>query len=180
MLVLYFLVQKLQLARADARIAFAAAALHIISPAGVFLSAPCPESLFSFLSFTGTWLLLHSTCSSDPRNIVQDGFILVAGAILGAATTIRSNGIFNGAMLVYGFIHDLSTLPREIHSFSLWRRLASLGMAGLLLGAGFIIPQVVAFFEICNRSPNGSRPRAWCDSNLPSIYTWVQKHYWYK
>ncbi|KAF2231220.1 glycosyltransferase family 76 protein [Viridothelium virens] len=179
-LVLHSLVQKLHPLSVDKKTAFVAAVLHIVSPAGLFLSAPFSESLFSFLSFAGTWLFLHSTCNAqDQRKFSQDLFILVAGTLFGLATTVRSNGLFNGLMVAFEFIHESCELVQDITSFPIWRRFISLGAAGILLAAGFVGPQAIAFFEICRSSPHSSYPRTWCNGSFtPSIYTWVQKHYW--
>ena len=161
-----------------------AAALHIFSPAGVVLSAPYTESLFGLLSFAGTGLLLYGIrAPCERRNSLQDLFVLAAGGVLGLATTTRSNGLFSGLMIAYEFTLELYKLFRTIPSFStsfpIWRRLISLGFAGIFVGAGFAIPQVIAFFDLCKKDSNGRYQRAWCNSRpLPSIYTWVQKHYW--
>ena len=179
--VLYFLVQKLRLGNVDDRTAFAAAALHIVSQGGAFLSAPYTESLFSFLSFSGTYLLLDGTQPTRTfRSLSQDLSVLTAGVVLGLATTVRSNGIFNGLMIAYDFAQGLVELSKNIKSFTLWRQIVSLGVAGIFLGAGFLGPQAIAFFDYCEKNPQGDYPRPWCDSSfLPSIYTWVQKYYWY-
>ena len=41
-------------------VSFVSAALHVLSPAGLFLTAPYAESLFSLLSFVGCLLYVFS------------------------------------------------------------------------------------------------------------------------
>jgi phosphatidylinositol glycan class V len=44
----------------------------------------------------------------------------------------------------------------------------------MLVGIGFAAPQVVAYIEYCT----GGKSRPWCTRLIPSIYSWVQDHYW--
>jgi phosphatidylinositol glycan class V len=56
------------------------------------------------------------------------------------------------------------------------RRLPATIIAGLLVALGFAIPQFIAYREFCSASDVDKRP--WCHKLPPSIYSWVQSHYW--
>jgi Gpi18-like mannosyltransferase len=89
-------------------LAFLSAALHVLSPAGVFLSAPYTEAPFALCSFLGSYCYVRSwTASSsngrdDPTRWVEAQlWTLAAGVCFGAATLLRSNGLFFGAIFAY-------------------------------------------------------------------------------
>ncbi|KAI9851371.1 MAG: ER membrane glycoprotein subunit of the GPI transamidase complex-like protein [Thelocarpon superellum] len=156
-----------------------AALLHIISPAGVFLSAPYTESLYSCLSFLGYLFYAWSLQAHQARQgLRRDVSVLMAGLIFGLATTIRSNGLFNGLPLLYD---ALWILWRVAHLQSVeFARLATLGVSGALVAAGFVVPQWLAYDVYCiGWSQTSASFPPWCTRLLPSIYTWVQDHYWH-
>lgn len=158
----------------DARLALVAASLHIFSPAGLFLSAPYAESSFSLLSFTGH-LLFAESCRNGRRPGSRDALILLAGISFGLATLFRSNGILNGVLFAWQFAQQLARLVR--HPTAAIRSLIVLGIGGLCVAAGSIGPQLVAYWRFCSSAPEANL-RPWCQSYLPSIYTFVQEHYW--
>lgn len=150
-----------------------AAMLHVVAPAGIFLSSPYTESLFSCLSMLGFWLYLKSRLSISATS---RGFKLLAGMSLGLATSVRSNGVLAGIL----FLSDLLDCGREmLHGRAISSSIAqavTIVASGLCIVAGFAVPQISAYHEYCG-APNRSRP--WCDSLVPSIYSFVQAHYWY-
>lgn len=156
--------------------AFRAAAFHIISPAGIFLSSPYAESSCALLSFIGCFLFTKSIVHKGPNTANHDLLVLLSGICFGIATTFRSNGILNGLLLLEEAFRTLLALK---HSFSLsvLRRLLATGLGGMCVGAGFVIPQYIAYSEYCGEANEVLRP--WCQRYLPSIYTFVQDHYWY-
>ena len=81
-------------------IAFKAAAFHIISPAGLFLSSPYAESSCALLSFAGCLLFTKSIVHGGPKTGTHDLLVVLAGICFGIATTFRSNGILNGLLLL--------------------------------------------------------------------------------
>ncbi|KFY29994.1 hypothetical protein V494_08336 [Pseudogymnoascus sp. VKM F-4513 (FW-928)] len=155
------------------KLAFIAGCLHTFSPAGIFLSAPCGESTAAFLTFLGllffAWGMPAGTVSSGK----QDGFVVLAGVTLGLSTTVRSNALLNGivfaeeAVLVAWSVRNGLSVPKI-------RRLAAVGVGGCCIAAGFLLPQYIAYQEYCT----SASPRPWCSSLTPSIYTFVQEHYW--
>lgn len=158
----------------DARLALVAASLHIFSPGGLFLSAPYAESTFSLLSFTGH-LLFAESCRKGRRPGSRDALVLLAGVSFGLATVFRSNGVLNGVLFAWQFAQQLARLLRS--PTDAVRRLIVLGIGGLCVAAGLVAPQAVAYQRFCLGGP-GAELRPWCQSYLPSIYTFVQQHYW--
>lgn len=160
-----------------AKAAFVAAILHIFSPAGLFLSAPYAESLFSCLNFLGMLLYSHSFSQrSDKQPHASDlAALLGSGFCWGLASTIRGNGVLSGIILLYRSVMLIKSLPR----IAALQELTITVLAGVLvaLGAGF--PQWIAYQDYClNGTLDQLRP--WCSQLPPSIYTYVQEHYWYQ
>ncbi|KAL2075837.1 hypothetical protein VTL71DRAFT_780 [Oculimacula yallundae] len=155
--------------------AFRAALFHIISPAGLFLSSPYAESSCALLSFTGCLLFAKSLVCNGPNTAKHDLLLVISGVCFGIATTFRSNGILNGLLLLEEAFRSLLALKNGLHS-SRVRRLLAAGLGGMSVGAGFLIPQYIAYNEYCGNADMPMRP--WCQQSIPSIYTFVQDHYW--
>ncbi|KAK1573855.1 mannosyltransferase [Colletotrichum navitas] len=156
------------------RLAFLSALLHVLSPAGLFLSAPYAESLCAFFSFAGYYVL--SCVSDEPKGSLRwtAGQVL-AGAIFGLATASRSNGLLNGLPFVAEclmFLPSLLTSPTGLTNLA---TLFGLVVGGLLVATGSVIPQALAWLRYCS---GVSEARPWCARTVPSIYTFVQEHYW--
>lgn len=171
---------------ADSTWALVSALLHVLSPAGLFLSAPYAESPCSLLSFTG-WLLLVSSCSrGGSRPLSRDALTLLSGVSFGMATYFRTNALLNGApfafealLTLYRLVEDLDPGSTATHV----RRLVVLGIAGLCVAAGTVGPQFIAYRTYCTASVGsqddaGLGVRPWCGSFVPSIYNFVQREYW--
>lgn len=151
-------------------VSFICGALHIIAPAGLFTSAPYAESLFSFLHFAG--LLLYCKANEDLR-VVNDWLVLAAGLLVGLSSIVRSNGVFTGVVFA---VDSLSAVLHPSNGRS--RRVCVVLLGGLLVGAGFMLPQAIAHHHFCIENGATIDRRPWCDSLPPSIYTFVQSHYW--
>ncbi|QDS75123.1 hypothetical protein FKW77_007505 [Venturia effusa] len=195
-LVLHRLALALPLGKKKSTSGFAltAATLHILSPAGLFLSAPYAESTFSLLSFLGQFLYVSSfSTSSTSYNIKNDALLLLAGICFGISSTVRGNGLLSGII----FLHDaclwacmvLDRIGIPILSFKIVpaifregmhefpaRRLPATIISGLLVGLGFATPQYVAWTDYCSAGVANKRP--WCERLPPSIFSWVQQEYW--
>ncbi|KAL7946659.1 GPI mannosyltransferase 2 [Trichoderma barbatum] len=157
-------------------LAYVTAVLHIISPAGLFLSAPYGESPFACLSFIGNLLFatgLQPSASVGKRILA----FLGAGVSFGLATAFRSNGLISGLLFAVEAIKCLLSFFRQ-PSFSWLFLLASLIVGGLSIAAGSVVPQTVAWFRYCNIDLIDAEPRPWCSRLIPSIYTFVQDYYW--
>lgn len=171
---------------ADARWALCAALLHILSPGGLFLSAPYAESPFSLLSFVG-WLLLVTSCRCGTTRIIASGLsrdilTLLAGAVFGLATVFRTNGLLNGTPFAFEFLSTLYHLVEDLDyakTPSYLRKLVVLGLSGLLVAAGSAVPQFIAYRMYCSSPAAASDARpSWCLNIVPSIFNHVQQQYW--
>ena len=179
---MYYLTHELTPASATRKqaIAFTAATLHTLSPAGLFLSAPYGESTFAFLNFGGAYCYFITTRSfasfayQRQRNAAK--WLLLSGTLYGAAAMMRSNGLLSGIPFLWDAVS--TTLP--FRSFYRSRdptrrkKFAVIVLAGSLIAVGFAIPQLVAYKQYCT----AGNTRPWCAHLPPSIYNWVQSHYW--
>lgn len=155
------------------------ALLHIISPAGTFLSAPYAESSFSFLNFSGYYLYAKAMLKHDEgRENQRDCFVLLSGVTFGMATTFRGNGLLSGLLLVWDALACGTRILRSTDIASTFRHLLAVSISGLLVACIAIVPQYLAYDEYCVRGSVDSDKRPWCSYWPPSIYTWVQRHYW--
>jgi Gpi18-like mannosyltransferase len=157
-------------------ICFLSAALHIISPAGAFLSAPYGESIVSFLNITGFYLYSSSLIAErNGATRLRDIRVLTSAVLFAAATMARSNGILSGFLFAYDaavLAWKILTKGPTLHTTV---RLAVVIVGGCIVGSGIVIPQILAYRMYC-MSEGDLRP--WCEWTLPSIYGWVQNHYW--
>lgn len=156
-------------------LAYVSAALHIISPAGAFLSAPYGESLFSFLNLSGFYI--YSSARHDDRlgnGAFRDGKVLTAAVFFATATAVRSNGILSGFLFAYDAWILLWRLVSEGLSAKAVVRLGVIILGGCIVATGMIWPQFVAYTTFCT----GNVTRPWCQWTIPSIYGWVQEQYW--
>ncbi|KAF2103655.1 mannosyltransferase [Rhizodiscina lignyota] len=175
-LVLYQLVLVIASHEPDGQhIAFLAAVLHVLSPAGLFLSAPNAESIFALLNFSG--MLFYSFAWRAASKLVMSLNMLLAGLAFGLATVVRSNGLLSGAILAADFATTLWLFRRRWPTLSDLLVFCAIGISGLLTAAGFILPQAIAYQEYCIDAAESNR-REWCNRTIPSIYSWVQEHYW--
>jgi phosphatidylinositol glycan class V len=176
-LLLYALSQLISRSYRDSSTATStiAAALHIISPAGAFLSAPYSEGLFSTLNFLGLYLYVDGHITGGG---LGDFETVVAGVCFGCATLVRTNGILGGLPFLYDVVLQSLRLLRDGISTKRVRRLLALGAGGVLIALGALSPQYKAYKKFCDDAVGQDR-RPWCDSQFPSIYGWVQWHYWF-
>ncbi|TIA14004.1 mannosyltransferase [Aureobasidium pullulans] len=154
-IILYGLVHHLPIMDKKQRrkVAFVAASLHVFSTAGLFLSAPYSESLFSMLNFLG--VLLHARIPWEmplekygPFSLLS---LLLSGACFGLATTVRSNGLFSGLVYfhhVYMLFHSRINLRTIV-------TIVVIGISAAMILSGMLFPQNVGFL------------RYWTVSNIP-------------
>lgn len=177
-LVLHRLTQNVFSSKADVHqaVSFIAAALHVISPAGVFLSAPYAEPTFSLLNMTGYGIYLSALFDEDAgRCFLRDAKFIVAGITFMAATLVRSNGILSGCLFAYDAALGLAQIMSQGPSNNNIHRLCFVIAGGSIVSLGLIGPQYLAYKDYCTIT-SASRP--WCEQLIPSIYGWVQTHYW--
>lgn len=171
-LVLYHLARALT---AGTTLAVSASILHIISPAGIFLSAPYSESLYALSSFTG-YLLYAWAIATKADTVTGDFLTISSGLLLGIATLFRSNGLLNGIVVAAEFASHAAVFIRK-PTIPSARRVVALGIAGLLVGTSFLLPQAFGYMAFCTEAVEPG-PRPWCSRTVPSIYAWVQERYW--
>jgi phosphatidylinositol glycan class V len=178
-LVLYRLLTISLDSRHRHQVAFVAAALHVLSPASLFLSAPYAEALFSLLNLTG---MLHYAQSRNIARVArpsawEDAYKLSSGICFGVATLMRSNGLLSGLILLFDvarYVPRAVSMRLAVHDV---RRIIVTSVAGSFVALGSIWPQYFAYAEFCT-SGNNAEIRPWCTRSVPSIYSWVQSHYW--
>jgi len=157
--------------------ALLAATLHIISPAGIFLSAPYAEGSFSLLNFAGFYLYAYGSTEPPKRSrLLQDCFVMSSGAIFGIATTFRGNGLFSGLILVWDAITSIIKILQQTEVGLSLRSLVVVSASGVLMACVALVPQYLAYIEYCWTATEQGRP--WCAAWIPSIYAYVQKKYW--
>jgi phosphatidylinositol glycan class V len=158
-------------------VAFIAACLHTVSPAGLFLSTPYGESTFAFTTFLGTLCYIRAQeqhyLPSQQSHLTRPAWILLSGISFALSTLFRSNGLLHGTIFLSDAITCLRAFFKAPNASNLTRLLATI-LAGSFIAIGFALPQVIAYFQYC--TPELSRQ--WCAHFPPSIYSWVQKHYW--
>ena len=163
-------------------LALVAGLLHVISPAGVFLSAPYSESLFACLSFAGYLIYVAPDLIPAPALWQRGLSLVVSGALFGYATACRTNGLLNGvvfAVELLSSLHAILTQQGGSLVSRLWSALPHLIatiVGGILVAMGSVIPQGIAYMRYCS---GASDPRPWCSRLPPSIFSFVQEHYWY-
>lgn len=179
-LVLYRLLTIILDPRQQRRVPFVASVLHILTPASLFYSAPYAEALFSFLNLTGMLLYAQSKAiaKAGGSRLQEDAYKLSSGLVFALAALVRSNGLLSGLIFLYD---AASLLPRigsaQLNAHDIRRALVTC-VAGSFIAFGFVSPQYLAYTEFCGRDA-GSQSREWCEKAIPSVYSWVQSHYWY-
>lgn len=159
------------------RFAFLAALLHIISPAGIFLSAPYAESPFALLNFLGYYFCLKAyEYQSKGGKTKKQLSTLAAGLLFAVATMFRSNGILSGFVFAYDAILITWRMLYSEDHLSHLKDFPVVIASGTMVALGSLIPQSLAFRDYCSKSVE--EPRPWCNHWVPSIYAWVQSHYW--
>ncbi|KAJ4131826.1 ER membrane glycoprotein subunit of the GPI transamidase complex-like protein [Fusarium equiseti] len=160
----------------DRKLAYLAAVVHILSPAGLFISAPYAESPFACLSFIGN-LLYAISLKNSPDSLKRNLAVVGAGLSYGVSCTFRSNGLFGGVLFAVEAVKCFLALFNGF-TFSKVFRLISPVLGGLLVAIGFVAPQVLAWMRYCNGESIDGEQRPWCGHRIPSIYTFVQEEYW--
>ncbi|PKY02590.1 GPI mannosyltransferase 2 [Aspergillus campestris IBT 28561] len=165
-----------QHSRARELLCFLTPILHIISPAGAFLSAPYGESLFAMLNIGGFYL--YSSAFLDARarkGASSHAKLLLAAGLFAVASTVRSNGVLSGILFAYDALVYAWAIVSRGPSKEACLRLAVTIVGGCIVGLGFVLPQVIAYLSYCTA---GETLRPWCQRLIPSIYGWVQEQYW--
>lgn len=157
-------------------VCFLSSILHIVTPAGAFLSAPYMEPLFSFLNISGLYLYSSSLLDDySGKRLSRDSKLLSAALLFAVATTVRSNGILSGFLFAYDAVWQFRRVIVHGLSVDAVVRLGVIVLGGCVVGLGMVLPQIVAYSTYCL---DDSITRPWCQWTVPSIYGWVQEQYW--
>ncbi|KAF3920896.1 hypothetical protein ABW21_db0207470 [Orbilia brochopaga] len=159
---------------------FIAATLHILSPAGVFLIAPYNEAIFSALSFLGYYLYsraIKNTAVDGSHGWENEICLLISGLLFGISYLFRSNGVINGVMFVFEVSQSAWRLMSGTNPLANFRLVVASGISGVLVGIPFLWRQYAGWLEYCVPKEYSVK-REWCAKTLPSIYSFVQSHYW--
>ncbi|KAH7396581.1 GPI mannosyltransferase 2 [Phaeosphaeria sp. MPI-PUGE-AT-0046c] len=161
------------------QIAFVGAVLHITTSASLFLSAPYTEAPFALFNLTGMLLYAQARLGAPAHksSVVEDVCKLGSGIFFALATLMRSNGLLSGLVLLYDvarYIPRIISMQLAVHDV---RRILITCAAGSIIALGFVYPQYLAFTEFCPDTRATDAPE-WCARSIPSIYSWVQSHYW--
>jgi phosphatidylinositol glycan class V len=161
------------------RIAFIGAILHVMTSASLFLSAPYTEAPFSLLNLAGMLLYAQSRALGQTRlcSVREDAYKLGSGISFAFGTLMRSNGLLSGLILLYDvarFLPRVVSMQITAHDV---RRAAITCMSGVIVALGYVWPQYLAYTEFCTGDRALDGP-PWCNKTVPSIYSWVQSHYW--
>ncbi|KAF2188463.1 glycosyltransferase family 76 protein [Zopfia rhizophila CBS 207.26] len=164
----------------NGRVPFIASVLHIMSPASLFLCSPCAEAVFSAANFTGMlhYALARTSGKGGIRTVRQDAYMVSSGVLFASATLVRSNGLLSGLIYLYDVVASLPCIFTLQLDRQELRRIFFTCVAGCLVAIGFVGPQYLAYEEYCATTSSESKSRPWCEKTIPSIYTWVQNHYW--
>ena len=85
----------------DTRLVRYAVLCYIWNPANVFFTTAYTESLYACCSFTGMWLLLLARKQQQPTSWRSIGHVMGASCCFLWASSIRSNGLFNGIIAAF-------------------------------------------------------------------------------
>ncbi|KAI9033339.1 GPI mannosyltransferase 2 [Hyaloraphidium curvatum] len=148
---LYRLTAKLT---SDSKFAALSAFLFCLTPASPFVSSLYAESTFALATFLGM------EAFESEQN-------LLAALLWAAASAFRANGILLAGFFVFRALHG---------SGSLLKRTFDATFCSCIVLSTFLSTQLKAFNDYCRSGEASSRP--WCSTRIPSIYTFVQAHYW--
>lgn len=178
-LVLHSLLAVILTRRQHGNVAFVASTLHILTPASLFYCAPYSEALFSLLNLTGMLFYAQSKASVTEGGLALtvDAYMLGSGFVFALATLMRSNGLLSGLIFLYDVTRYLPQIKTGQLNFWTIRKIVVTCIAGLTIALGFLLPQYIAYKEYCGQGAI-LHPRPWCQRSLPSIYSFVQSHYW--
>ncbi|TKY88206.1 hypothetical protein EX895_002916 [Sporisorium graminicola] len=129
--------------------------------AGTTLASPTPESFFSLASLVG---LLHLE-SSSALGWTQ---VLVVSFWFAIATSFRTNGTLLIGYLAFKLIAEAQS-----------GRAVSATLKLVLSVAVCVSPSVLFQAWAYSRFCLAEASRPWCEDRLPSIYAFVQSHYWH-
>lgn len=164
---------------APEKVALAALALFIVSPAAMFLTAPYSEAIAAFLSFLCLFLRERALVVNFGTPRINKPIYLASGFAAALAYGFRANCLLLGLVYVYdlaglaNFLSKTSVITGAMSNGGMLTRMMPL-VAGLVVGFGFLASQVYNYMAVCYNSDRGE----WCSARIPSLFTYAQAHYW--
>lgn len=148
----------------DKKVAETAALLSIFAPSsGTTLTSPTPEPFFSIACLMGM-LALENT---NKQGSVGWGQVMFASISFAIATSFRANGVLLVAYIAFAL---LNRVRRDNHVVLLLK----LVLGGTICIAPNVLFQTWAYTRFCL----ADHTRPWCENRWPSVYSFVQSHYW--
>eukprot|EP00842_Homolaphlyctis_polyrhiza_P001532 jgi/Hompol1/237/HPOL_000386-RA len=146
----------------DPQQALASAILFSLNPAGIFMSSIYTESPFALCAFLGMLAMMR-------------GQSLLAALWFSAASSLRANGILFIGFFVWDLLHPFGNQKNRISLFRIVRNT----VLSLVVAMPFVAFQYYGWLQFCSHEA-GSEDlvRPWCSNRIPSIYAFVQGHYW--
>mmetsp|Transcript_11119 Transcript_11119/g.18162 ORF Transcript_11119/g.18162 Transcript_11119/m.18162 type:complete len:435 (-) Transcript_11119:167-1471(-) len=142
-------------------LAYRSSCLFCFNPAGIFMSAIYTESPYAALSFGGVLCLIRKSpyCAAI--------LFMCAGAV-------RSNGILYGSFLVWYAFAECVSMKKDARIWRIGMCCVHSSVQVTMVALPTCLFQYYAYVRFCQ----GGNSRPWCESYLPMIYSFVQKHYW--
>ncbi|CDS01042.1 related to GPI18-mannosyltransferase [Sporisorium scitamineum] len=145
----------------NAQLAYTAAVLSMFAPsAGTTLASPTPESFFSFASLVG---MLHLE-SSDALGWTQ---VAATSFWFAVATGFRANGTLLVGYVAFKLIGEARSGKPVLAALKLL-------LSAMVCVSPSVLFQTWAYSRFCLSGVD----RPWCADRVPSIYAFVQSHYW--
>lgn len=157
------------------RLALVTSLAYVISPAGIFMTAPYSESPCAFFSMGALYLrevsinrenFRHSNSSNSLKaHWVYKVSYLLSGLLVGLAYGIRINCILLGILFVYD-LYEFGVKNQDRHDSMF--ALAS----GFQLFVSIVISSWYPYSVFCPARGE------WCHYWIPSLFQYAQSHYW--
>lgn len=149
-------------------IALAASLAYVVSPAGIFLTAPYSESLCNLLVVTGLWLrelaLAKNTVGASFGNVRLVVLYTFSGTLVAIAFGVRANSVLFGLF----YLFDLQNAWRNHHiQDCVWTI-----VAGGQIFAAIVVAVWYPYSVFC---PERGQ---WCTWWVPSLFSYAQSTYW--
>ncbi|RLV86939.1 GPI mannosyltransferase [Meyerozyma sp. JA9] len=170
---MHFLVEttfgKISMFRSRAKsIALASSLAYVISPAGIFLTAPYSESFCNVLVVTGLWFreaaLGKTPVLSSFKNTGSVILYLLSGSLIAISFGVRANSVLFGLFYLY----DLQKAWQNSLVTDFILTLAAGGQLAVAIAVSIWYPYSV----FC---PGRGE---WCHSWFPSLFSYAQSKYW--
>lgn len=157
--------------------------LHTFSPAPSTQVVPYTEPFYALFSFAAIYLQVVSTTKYNKR--IPFIIKILAALLTALATSFRSIGVIQTLQWIPDYYQQVIQLLPLVHSKKI-TALIRLGVysfqtlvLALITCSPFIYDQWKAYQHFCItplRSDQSIRP--WCSNRIPTIYGFVQAHYW--